>query len=105
MTIQLMRSASTKTNSSGRPVEAPITGASLSSDKPCCLARGVVQAEALLDGVTRQCTVKLDLLTDVPLFNEAGIRLGLENPSIQAKQVLLQMALHKPWPEWVLHVC
>ena len=94
MTIQLMRAPSTRSNVSGLTVTEPLTEVSVRSDKPCCLARGVVQAEALLDGATKECTMKLDLLTDVPLFNEAGIRAGLENPSTQSKQVLLLMALH-----------
>ena len=53
----------------------------------CCVARGVLQAEALLDGVTRDWTAKLDLQTEVPLFSKQGIRIGLQDPAIAAKQV------------------
>ena len=87
MTVQLMRTATARGPSSGLSAQAQSAEADARTDKPCCIARGVLQADVLLDGVTRERQAKLDLLTDAPLFSAEGIRLGLEDGSLQAKQV------------------
>ena len=87
MTIQLMRTAAARRPISGLSAQAQSPEADAKTDKPCCIARGVLQADDLLDGVTRERQAKLDLLTDAPLFSAEGIRLGLEDASLQTKQV------------------
>lgn len=43
-----------------------------------CIARGVLQADALLDGAVQECSSKLSLLTELPLFDAHGARLGIQ---------------------------
>ena len=42
-----------------------------------CIARGVLQPDALLGGVTREWSGRLVLVKEVPLFDAKGVRLGL----------------------------
>lgn len=93
MTLQLMRSAAAvppnlSTEAQDRPAEGLESAIRAASDKPLCIARGVLQADALLDGVTREKTMTVHLQTAVPLFAENNVRLGLEDPGIKTKQVV-----------------
>ena len=44
-----------------------------------CIARGVLQPHALLDGVSREWSGRLSLVKEVPLVDAKGVRLGLHN--------------------------
>ena len=44
-----------------------------------CIARGVLQPDALLGGVTREWSGRLILVQEVALFDAKGVRLGLHD--------------------------
>lgn len=52
-----------------------------------CIARGVLQADALLDGAVQECSSKLSLLTELPLFDARGVRLGIQSVQENACEV------------------
>ncbi len=52
-----------------------------------CIARGVLQADALLDGAVQECSSKLSLLTELPLFDARGVRLGIQSLPEKAHEV------------------
>ena len=64
---------------------SPVTPASSTSvegsTQVCeqCIARGVLQPHALLDGVTKEWSGRLTLVRQVPLFDAKGVRLGLHS--------------------------
>ena len=52
------------------------------SSKLCqqqCVARGVLHLSDLLDGCTTECSIELKLTEVLPLFDDKGIRLGLNS--------------------------
>lgn len=63
----------------------PVTPASSTSGEGStqvygqCIARGVLQPHALLDGVTKEWSGRVTLVREVPLFDAKGIRLGLHS--------------------------
>lgn len=52
-----------------------------------CIARRVLQADALLDGAVQECSSKLSLLTELPLFDARGVRLGIQSVQENAYEV------------------
>ena len=76
---------------------SPVIAAGSTSDpNPCegtpkvserCIARGVLQPVALLDGVTREWSSRLSLLRELPLFDAKGVRLGIPNGGTDADEV------------------
>ncbi|DBA97538.1 TPA: hypothetical protein ACH3X1_015235 [Trebouxia sp. C0004] len=63
-----------------------------------CIARGVLQADALLDGAVQECSSKLSLLTELPLFNAHGVRLGIQSVPENAHEeasVQIQLKIRK----------
>ena len=52
-----------------------------------CIARGVLQADALLDGAVQECSNRLSLLTELPLFDARGVRLGIQSVQESACEV------------------
>ena len=89
MVVQLlqMRSPLSPTLATSQAQIADSSRASLQQ----CLARGVLQADALLDGSVQQCSSNLDLMTELPLFDARGVRLGIEH---------LQDSVHKVSYSW-----
>ncbi len=70
-----------------------------------CIGRGVFQADALLDGTTREWSSRLSLMTEVPLFDATGLRLGISSPQDNVREVgraLKQTCLHMQYTR-VLH--
>ena len=54
---------------------------------PRCIARGMLQADALLDGAVQECSSKLSLLTELPLFDARGVRQGIQSGQENAHEV------------------
>ena len=52
-----------------------------------CVARGVLHLSDLLDGCTAECSVHLKLTEVLPLFDDKGIRLGLNSTSEKTTEV------------------
>ena len=65
-----------------------------------CMARGVLQPDALLDGVTREWSGRLSLVRALPLFNAKGVRLGLHNGETGADEVC-----SLAWHVCIVHRC
>ena len=88
MVVQLlqMRSPSALSASESTGQDCQSTDSSKATVQRC-IARAVLQADALLDGTTLQWSSRLKLLTEVPLFDANRVRLGLENVDVTAHEV------------------
>lgn len=76
MTVQLLQVCTLPvTPAGGTAGLVACEGSTKSSER--CIARGVLQPDALLEGVTREWSSRLSLLKEPPLFDAQGIRLGV----------------------------
>lgn len=78
MTVQLLQvrtSPVTPVNSTAGP--SACEGGTQVSEQ--CIARGVLQPDALLDEETREWSSRLSLGKEVPLFDAKGVRLGVHS--------------------------
>ena len=86
MLVQLLQVRTLAATAASTP-----TGVSLSDGgtRVCeqCIARSVLQADALLDGVTREWSGRLILVQEVPLFDDKGVRLGVHHGGTGSDEV------------------
>ena len=81
MTVQLQRICSPMSAVS-QSTQQPADTAKVSiSSVQQCIARGTLQPHDLLDGCHKEWSSRLMLLTEMPLFDAKGIRLGMEDSS------------------------
>ncbi len=73
--------------SAGTTQEQGATTGSTQAAAQRCVARGHLQANAMLDGTQREWSCKLCLLTEVPLFNAKGVRLGVQSAEASMQEV------------------
>lgn len=72
---------------------SPVTPASSTSGEGStqvceqCIARGVLQPDALLNGVSKEWSGRLTLVREVPLFDAKGVRLGVHNGAADTDEV------------------
>ena len=62
-----------------------------------CIARGVLQPDTLLDGLTREWSCRLSLLKEVPLFDAKGVRLGVQSGATGDADEVCTVTATSPW--------
>lgn len=81
MTVQLLQVHTIPVTPAGSTA-GPNTCKGSTTVSEQCIARGVLQPDALLDGVTREWSSKICLGKAVPLFDAKGVRLGVHSNAI-----------------------
>ena len=78
MTVQLLQVRTSPVTPAGSTA-GPNASEGSTQVSEQCIARGVLQPDALLDGVTREWSSRLSLGEEVPLFDAKGVRLGVHS--------------------------
>ena len=79
MVVQLLRVCSPVSAVSHSTQQPAGTPDATTSSLHQCIARGTLQPHTLLDGCHKEWSSRLVLLTEKPLFDAKGIRLGMED--------------------------
>ncbi|DBA88156.1 TPA: Leucine-rich repeat-containing protein 43 [Trebouxia sp. C0005] len=79
MVVQLLQTRTQLSAAAGTTQGQSLVTANGQAALQRCIARGVLQADALLDGAVQECSNKLSLLTELPLFDARGVRLGIQS--------------------------